>query len=168
MIAIEIKMTQSLEDEIISFCTFRVEKRLFGSNILEVKEISEQRHITRIHHAPKQVEGYVNIRGQIHVILNLREILGLSSEFCAKNPSMVLFKERVGPDFGILVDEIGDITEVPSSQIEDRCGAVLSTPEGSERRSANVDQGICKLKNELLIILDSRSLLKQITVHKET
>jgi purine-binding chemotaxis protein CheW len=142
-----------------SYCTFRVGGRLFGADILDVKEINTESNFTPIHHAPEQVEAYVNIRGRIYLLLNMARILGFEELPRDKRQRLVLFKESVGPDFGILVDAIGDIVEVPAHRIEDRRKSGGTPPEGVERRAPHVGSGVCKLKNELMVILSSKNIL---------
>lgn len=140
------------------FCTFRISGRLFGVNILDVKEINPEAYFTPIFHAPREVKGYVNIRGQIYLILDLRLLLGFESKVVDESSRLVLFKPEVGDPFGILVDRIGDVVEVDETQIED-------SQEGSEKdehRSQELRDGVCKLGEELLVVLNSRNLLKNI------
>ena len=58
------------------FCSFRVEGKLYGVDILDVKEVTTEMMYTRIAHAPDEVLGLVNIRGHIHLALDLRRLLG--------------------------------------------------------------------------------------------
>ncbi|MDM8550979.1 chemotaxis protein CheW [Desulfobacterales bacterium HSG2] len=144
------------------FCTFRISGRLFGVNILDVKEINPEVDFTPIFHAPKKVKGYVNIRGQIYLILDLRLLLGFESKAVDDASRLVLFKPEVGDPFGILVDRIGDVVEVDETQIEDRQAEGQEGSEGDEQRSPELWDGVCKLGDELLVVLNSRSLLRNI------
>lgn len=153
--------------EVSSFCTFHVGDRLFGADILDIKEINTELEFTRISHAPNVVEGYVNIRGQINLILNLRKILNIEEVTENLAPKLVLFKESVGESFGILVDRVGDIIEVSHDSIEDRRKGEGSVNPKHERRAPNIGTGVCKLEDELLIILNAANLLKQISYQQE-
>ena len=144
------------------FCTFRIGERLFGVDILDVREINPDVTFTPIFHAPKAVKGYVNIRGQIHLILDLRLMLGHSAAEIGEMSRLVLFKPNVGDSFGILVDRIGDVLEADESLIEDRRKEEKGVPDGIERRSLALGAGVCKLEQGLLVILNSRALLKSL------
>src|SRR5262245_60529706 len=91
------------------FCTFRVDGRLFGVDILDVKEVTTEITATRIAHTPEEVRGLVNIRGHIYLALDLRLLLGLPPANATGDSRMVLFKPTVGSAFGVVVDEISDI-----------------------------------------------------------
>jgi chemotaxis signal transduction protein len=142
------------------FCSFRVGGRLFGVNILDVKEVNTETGFTPIFHAPEEVRGYVNIRGQIHLILDLRMVMGFETRPVDEESRLVLFKPCVGDALGILVDRIGDVVTVDKIQIEDRRQADKGSPEGKDRRASDVGAGVCKLDNEIMVILNPRSLAK--------
>jgi len=144
------------------FCTFRIHGRLYGVDIQDVQEINPGVNFTPISHAPESVKGYVNIRGQIFLLLNLRRILGLEDKTSDEDSRVVLFKQVVGEYFGILVDQIADILTVEQGQIENRRQKDRVIPEGEERRGVDIADGICRLKKELLVVISARTLLHTI------
>jgi len=144
------------------FCTFRIAEHLFGINILDVKEINAETDFTPIFHAPQTVKGYVNIRGQIYLILDLRLILGFKCKEVDKSSRLMLFKPNVGESFGVLVDQIGDVVKVRESEIEVEYKDIHNDSEMLKLSASNLEMGVCKLKDRLIIILNSRNLLKSI------
>ena len=100
------------------FCTFRVNDRLFGVDILDVKEVTAETTFTRVAHAPDEVLGLVNIRGHIYLALDLRRLLGMPATVVTGDSRLVLFKPSVGNAFGVVVDEISDIQTVDANRIE--------------------------------------------------
>ena len=72
------KQTRSEDTEMHRFCTFRLSDRLYGVNINDVKEINTEISYTPIFHATEEIKGYINIRGQIYLLLDLRKIFGFS------------------------------------------------------------------------------------------
>ncbi|MDH5477189.1 MAG: chemotaxis protein CheW [Nitrospinota bacterium] len=145
----------------IQLCTFRLNNRLFGVDIQDVKEINTEVGFTRIFHAPREVRGYVNIRGQIHLVLDLRTLLGFAQKDPDHESRVVIFKQNIGEPFGALVDKIGDIVEVGSEDIEEY-GAQDDAEAAQEDRwkNRNLVVGVCKLEKDLLVILNARSFLK--------
>ncbi len=144
------------------FCTFRIAEHIFGINILDVKEINAETDFTPIFHAPPTVKGYVNIRGQIYLILDLRLILGFKCKEVDKSSRLMLFKPNIGESFGVLVDQIGDVVKVRESEIEEECKDIHNDSEMLKLSASNLEMGVCKLKDRLIIILNSRNLLKNI------
>ncbi len=154
-------MKDNINTQKRQFCTFLTGDHLFGVDILDVKEINTETDFTPIFHAPNQVKGYVNIRGHIHLILDLRLLLGFESKKTDEASRLVLFKPDVGESFGVLVDRIGDVLEVDETQIEYYHSNQDDTG-GTEFGISCLKGGVCKLKNALLIILNSENLLKGI------
>jgi chemotaxis signal transduction protein len=151
---------RGVEEEKRQFCTFWIGDRHFGVDILDVKEINSEVHFTPIFHAPKEVRGYVNIRGEIYLILDLALILGFKSEGLSESSRIVLFDAEAGEAFGVVVDRIGDIVTVDASQIENRRTEDMGPPEeGLERRKLDLGGSVCKLEDELLVIVKSKHLL---------
>ncbi len=148
------------------FCTFRIYGRLYGVDILDVKEINQKVDFTPIFHAPKEIKGNINIRGQIYLLLDLSLILGFESKPVDEISRVILFKSTIGESFGALVDSIDDIVTVDERQIENRRKKDHELPEGVERRGLDISEGVCKLEDELLVIVNSRSLLKSIGTQK--
>ncbi len=144
------------------FCTLILGKRLFGVDILDVKEISPNLEFTPVFHAPREIVGYVNIRGAIHLILDLRLLMGFESTRTDEWSRLVLFKPNVGESFGVLVDRVGDVVEVDESYIEDRRKSSKEGRGGVERRKSDLGSGVCKLDDELMVILNSRNLFNHI------
>jgi purine-binding chemotaxis protein CheW len=137
------------------YCTFRAGGRLFGVPILDVREVTTVTACTRIPHTPPEVLGYVNIRGHIFLALDLRRLLELTGEKNETDRRLVIFKASVGPAFGVMVDEIGEIVSVTPDQIEHIQGSQELRP--GER--ADLVANACKLETELLIVLEPRRFL---------
>jgi purine-binding chemotaxis protein CheW len=149
----------------MQMCTFRMANRLFGVNILDVKEVNENTNITPIYHAPSDICGYINVRGQILLVVNLRETFGFDQSHRAGPVSsgrVVVFKHSVDEPFGILVDEVCDVIAVEQSRIVDRrASAANVAPEIKEMRRSKdgIVMGVCPLEKELLLVLDARHIL---------
>ena len=140
------------------FCTFRVDGRLYGVDILDVKEVTAETTHTRVAHAPDEVLGLVNIRGHIYLALDLRRLLGLRAAVVTGESRLVLFKPSVGNAFGMVVDAIGDIRTGDAGRTQSFGRA--------DREAAAVDAGraelidcVCELDSELLVVLNPRRFL---------
>lgn len=145
------------------YCTFRLSGRLYGVDITDVKEINTEIRFTPIFHAPEEIKGYINIRGQIHLLIDLRKVFGFAPREITDTSRVVLFMQHVGDPCGVLVDSIEDVVTVNDKMIENRRKHEDKIPEGAERRTADVGEGVCKLENDLLIILNANRLLQYVT-----
>jgi purine-binding chemotaxis protein CheW len=140
------------------FCTFRVDGRLFGVDILDVKEVTAETTYTRVAHAPDEVLGLVNIRGHIYLALDLRRLLGVPATEVTAESRLVLFKPSVGSAFGVVVDQISEIQAVDSNHIEGFTQNDRENTLASVRRVDLID-AVCKLSGELLVVLNPRRFL---------
>jgi purine-binding chemotaxis protein CheW len=140
------------------FCTFRVDDRLFGVDILDVKEVTAETTFTRVAHALDEVLGLVNIRGHIYLALDLHRLLGLSATVVTGDSRLVLFKPSVGHAFGVLVDAISDIRTVDASHTESFARADRESAAVGAGRADLIDC-VCHLDGELLVVLNPRRFL---------
>lgn len=147
----------------LQLCTFWIAKRLFGVNILDVKEISTELSVTPIFHAPEEVRGFVNIRGQIHLVLDLKKVLGFDEVESGTNKRLLIFKPSVSEPFGILVDRMGDIHETDESQIERDLFEVKSAGDDYSSLKSGIIIGVCKMKNSLMVLLNPRFFLRSLS-----
>jgi len=143
-------------------CTFHLAGQLYGVDILDVKEVNPETGFTPIFHAPDVVRGYVNIRGRIQLVLDLRRILGFPDREVDNRCRLVLFKPTVGESFGILVDGIGDVVEVDEADIESGGLADEDVPGAEDNEHGEITSGVCRLAERLLLIVNARNLLKTI------
>src|SRR3954451_1495154 len=132
------------------FCTFRVQGRLFGVDILDVKEVTAENAFTRVAHAPDEVLGLVNIRGHIYLALDLRRLLGMPSIVVTGHSRLVLFKPPVGNAFGVMVDAISDIQTIDANRTESFTRSDREAIVASAGRVDLIDC-VCELDDELLI-----------------
>jgi len=143
------------------FCTFWLSGRLFGVDILGVKEITSKVEFTPVFHSPSHIRGYVNIRGHIHLVINLKRLLGLESiDEKHMTGRVILFKTNIGESFGVLVDRIGDVVRVSEDQIEEsRNSSDPNLGDGLDTKDNEIITGVCKLKENLLVILNAHRFL---------
>lgn len=140
------------------FCTFRLGGRLFGVDVLDVKEITAETTSTRVAHAPDEVLGLVNIRGHIYLALDLRRLLGMPATLVTSDSRLVLCKPSVGNAFGVVVDEISDIRTADISHIEPFNRTEHEVTVSSASRVDLIDS-VCQLVDELLVVLSPRRFL---------
>ena len=129
------------------YCTFRIAGTLFGVDVLKVQEIIQFQEMTEVPLSHGVVRGLVNLRGQIVTALDLYERLGIErSEDQTEPVNIVLCTE--GGAVSLLVDEIGDVLEV-SGELEEE------PPPNLEERTRDLLVMVCKLEEELLLVLDA-------------
>jgi purine-binding chemotaxis protein CheW len=148
------------------YSTFRLGDRLFGLDLMTIREINRILDITPVPHARDHIRGLINLRGQIVTILDLGVRLGLERLDIGEESHNIILKTNAelaaahcGKNFntstdlvGFLVDAIGDVVEADESSIEPP-SANVSEAEG------RFLSGVIKTEGGLLVLLDIREVL---------
>ena len=129
------------------FCTFFVNGLFFGVEVLKVQEVIRYQGMTRVPLAPPMIQGLINLRGQIVTAIDLRRRLELAAREGDQLPMNVVVRSDDGA-VSLLVDEIGDVVEIQDDIYE-------RPPETLKGVARELVQGVYKLKEQLLLILDT-------------
>lgn len=143
-----------------TFCTFRAQQRLYGIEVAYVREVSTQVVVTPVPQAPPIVRGLANLRSRIFLVLDLRALLGLPVTDCTSESRLIVLQSRVAEHVGLLVDRVGEIIRVLPEQIEVNLRGVTDAIQPAERSQSALVIGVCKLENELMMILDPARLIE--------
>lgn len=129
-------------------CTFLVDGLLFGVEVKHVQEVLRPQEMTPVPLANEAVRGLINLRGQIVTALDVRRRLGLRDKGGGEPPMNVVVRTGDGV-VSLLVDEIGEVVEVEADRFE-------ATPETVAPGLKALLEGVCKLSQQLLLVLDPR------------
>jgi len=127
--------------------TFSLADMFFGVDVLQVQEVIRCPEMTPVPLAPREIQGLMNLRGQIVTAIDLRRRLGFPERF-SREPPMNVVVSREMEVVSLLVDEIGDVLEVDEAAFE----APPATLSGAVRE---VLTGVYKLEGRLLLVLDT-------------
>ncbi len=103
------------------YLTFELSGEVYGLVILKVQEIIGMMAVTQVPRTPKFVRGVINLRGKVIPVIDLRIKFGLDSqEDTEKTCIIVVQVSQDGAEvtMGILVDEVSEVLDVASEQIE--------------------------------------------------
>ncbi len=143
---------QQQQSDTIQFSTFRVADELFGVDALQVQEILQYQEITPVPLAPDYVKGLINLRGQIVTVLDLRSRLGFEPLHDETTGTNLIINAHEG-QMSVFVDEIGNVLDIQTDRLQPAPGTVGGV-------AAHYIQAVCQLENDLLIILDLKSILQ--------
>ena len=133
------------------FCTFFLNGLFFGVEVLKVQEVIRYQEMTRVPLAPVTIQGLINLRGQIVTAIDLRRRLDLPPRGEEQLPMNVVVRSDDGA-VSLLVDEIGDVVEIEEDIYE-------APPETLKGVARELIQGVYKLKERLLLILDTEKTI---------
>ncbi len=137
---------------LMEISSFYVNNLLVGVDIQYMQEINRHLDITEVPHSPEYVKGVVNLRGEVVTVLDLRTILGMDIvpiDDQSRNVIINYDNENVG----LVIDKIADVVIAKQSDIE-------PAPANVGGVQGYFFQGVYKLENELLVILDVNKVLQ--------
>ena len=129
------------------FSTFFVADLYFGVDVLRVQELLRAQQMTRVPQAPEVIGGLINLRGQIVTAIDMRRRLRLPPRAGDQAPMNMVVRTADGA-ISLLVDEIGDVLDVDESTYE-------RPPENLDPTARELIRGVYKLKDRLLLVLDT-------------
>ncbi len=152
-------MVRNTDSEGVEIATFHVAGQWMGIGSDCVEEAIEAGGVTSVPGVKRNLFGYVMFRNKVIPVINLSVLLGvetLMSKTALLNKQIVVMKdEREGDFIGILVDQLGEIPEVPVDRIEK-----LSAMMGGEYQLADsmVKKRVGEPNSQMLVLLSVERL----------
>lgn len=103
----------------LALLLFRLGDEWYATGVADVREIFQEYDLTTIPGVPSHILGVVNVRGEILSVTDpamLMRIGSVQAQPQAQPPAIVVIRDDVAT--ALVVDEIGDIAEVPHESIE--------------------------------------------------
>ena len=139
-------------DDLLQLVVFQLGGEEFGVEIMQVQEIIRMPDITRIPQSPEYVEGVINLRGKIIVVINLDTKFDLHSKELDDDSRIIIVE--VGDNVvGMVVDSVSEVLRLATSSV-DPAPEIIST-----KIKADYLKGVGKLDDRLLILLDLERVL---------
>jgi len=150
-----IAATQSNADQSDTqdFVTMLIADQWFGIPVLGVQEVLGPQKIARVPLAPEEVAGSLNLRGRIATAIEVRKKLGMPAREEGQN-EMSIVVDRKGELYSLVIDSVGEVLTVSRSEFE-------RNPPTLEPAVREISQGIYRLEDKLLVVLDVDRLLNQ-------
>lgn len=139
--------------EEVALVVFRLGKEEFGAPVLQVREVLRRENITRVPRADPDVEGVMNLRGQIVTVVDLRRRLGFPPRE-GGDPRVMVVHEPGSHPVGAVVDEVSEVLRVPVSGLESAPALVMT------ERSERYLRGVAKVGDRIIILCDLTALLR--------
>jgi purine-binding chemotaxis protein CheW len=132
--------------------TFLLDREEYGVPILSVREINRMMEITTVPHSPRDVLGVINLRGKIIPVVDLRRRFGMGEPTTADLDQRIVVLELETRSVGFVVDSVGEVLRVGADRLD-------TAPTVATSGGADFVDGIAKLEDRLVIILDPNKLI---------
>ncbi|MBP1949146.1 chemotaxis protein CheW [Virgibacillus litoralis] len=130
---------------------FQLNDEEYAVSVQQVGSIERIQPITRVPQTADFVKGVINLRGVVTPIIDLRVRFGLKeTEFTESSRIIIVYLDEM--EVGLIVDAANDVIDIPEDTIE---------PAPEVIGSVDVDyiDGVAKLDNRLLILLNLQKVL---------
>jgi purine-binding chemotaxis protein CheW len=128
------------------FITFYLGDLLLGIDIHQVQEINRNLEMSPVPHAPNAVRGVINLRGEVVMVVDLREVLGLPPASLTRSNRNVIVKNG-GEQIGLLVDRVADVVRASCDELDPMPGNLRGIDQ-------QFFHSVYKMESGLLVILD--------------
>lgn len=137
---------EELKTEDLQLVVFRLATEEYGLPITKVQEINRLTPITKLPQTPVFMEGVINLRGRIIPVIDLRKRFALAVETYTDDTRIIVV-EFNGQTIGVIVDAVTEVVRLAAADIE--------PPPNNSVLDARYIQGVGKMDNRLLILLDA-------------
>ena len=146
------------EAELIQLVVFSLEDESFGVDINQVREIVRVGMVTPIPDSPNFIKGVANIRGEIIIVIDLKERFFLPVKKPVESKHIVITGQE-GNLYGVLVDEVTEVLRIPRT-------AIKTTPHLITKIDRTYISGVLTLENRLIMLLDLKKVLSEEDLNK--
>lgn len=141
----------------IQLVVFALDNQEYGIDVLAVNGIlrSKKFKIQLLPGMPEEIEGIINLRGEIKYLYNLRNKFHLMDIGISDESKFVMLNVH-DSIAGLMVDEVTDIVKLDDADLE-------QTPDTISGFTNHYIKGIGKVDERLIIILDPEKILSKET-----
>lgn len=149
---------QQPEGKIVQMIVFKLGDEEFGADIDQVREIIRKGTVTPIPDSPDFISGVTNVRGEIAVVIDLKNRFFLPAKKGVEEKHIVM-SEQEKNFFGLMVDEVIEVLRIPQSEIK-------TTPGLVTKIDRVYISGVVTIENRLIIMLDLTKVLSEEELEK--
>lgn len=138
-----------MQDELV---TFRVHTQWLAVPVSAVQEVLSAQRLAVVPLAPSEIAGFLNLRGQIVVALDVRTRLSLPPHD-ASSSQMIVVVRHDDELTALVVDEVGEVHRIDRERLEQTPATI-----GADWRA--VCRFLIRRDDDLLLVVDIPALLR--------
>ncbi len=147
-------MSETSGSELNQYLTFTLGDELFAMDIGSVREILDDKNITKIPRTPSYMRGVINLRGHAVPVVDLRLKFGMSRTEMNVNTCIIITEVSLGEEnavVGALADSVQEVLEIEPNQID-------PPPKMGTAINVKFIKGMGKRHERFIMILDINQL----------
>ncbi len=144
-------------DYSLSLVTFKIGEEYYGVDIMDVKEIINNKSVIPIPNSPDFVEGIITLRGAIIPIIDLAKRFRFESEVAEEDEDYmqgIMIISVYDLIIGVVLNKINKVIKIPITMLQ--YTSQVNSGIGSE-----YIKGVIRHNNALLIVLDIKRLFNK-------
>lgn len=137
----------------LQLVVFKLDQEEYGVDIMQVQEISPYQELTKVPNSPVFVDGIVNLRGDVIPVVSLKKKFHIAESEITELTRLIVINNG-NKRTGFVVDDASEVITISDKDVEEAPQMIV----GNERKYI---QGVGKLNDRILIILDLHKLLTE-------
>lgn len=133
------------------YLTFHLAGENYGIEICYVIEIIGIQSITEVPDMPTFIRGVINLRGKVIPVMDVRARFKLPARDYDDRTCIIVINVD-STEVGLVVDEVSEVADIPEKHVE-------PAPRTSKNSDNSYIQGMGKMNNRVIILLDVHKLL---------
>jgi purine-binding chemotaxis protein CheW len=133
------------------YLTFHLAGENYGIEICYVIEIIGIQSITEVPDMPTFIRGVINLRGKVIPVMDVRARFRLPARDYDDRTCIIVINVD-STEVGLVVDEVSEVADIPENHVE-------PAPRTSKNSDNSYIQGMGKMNNRVIILLDVHKLL---------
>jgi len=149
------KSDEEHSDDVEQYLTFMLGGKVYGLEILNIKEIIEYGEVTDVPMMPGFISGVINLRGSVVPVIDLSQRFSGKPTEHTKRTSIIIIEvtnDDLIIEVGVTVDIVNEVLDIHSGEIE-------PAPSLGSQIQTNFIRGMAKVDGKLLILLDIENVL---------
>lgn len=146
------------------YLSFTLAEEWYAIEVSMIKEVLEYQTITRVPKTPSFMRGVINVRGGVVPVVDLREKFDLPISEPTVDTCIVVLEVSVDGEtivIGTIADVVEEVVEIPPEKIE-------PTPKIGTKLDTEFIEGIGKMEDKFIIILDIDKIFTTEEIHRVT
>ncbi len=148
-----------MSDQVV---VFRLGTENFAADIASVKEIVRLAPISSLPQMPPYVDGVINLRGTVTMIVDLRKRLGIPAAEHTKDSRIIVLNSD-GYQMGAIVDAVTETLIISSESIDTASASVTSIASDHIEGVAQVESGQVILINLHAVLFGEAGASSRVT-----
>lgn len=137
----------------LKFIVFRLGNEKYSMNLEKVSGIEREYHIIPVPNAPADINGIINIRGEVIPVYSLRTRFGMDRH--VENPEKSLLLTRTsGTVIAYEVDEVLGISQMVPSDI-------VKMPRVASNENTDFMENVLRVKKDIVIVINVDKVLSK-------